>query len=450
MTTRSLSCAGLLLATALAMPVANAQGVPPGPPPAMPTMADTKYDAALVVRDGSATASDGLVLNSPKDQYNGVMVSGGRSAFTLKNAQIALTGMGKNDFLGIGAGALVRDDATLVVDHVRIETSGATSSALVAAENATLRVYDSMLIANGGALPVGYIRHIGPGMMEPPAPLGLDGNARTVLAMSNSRSFFYRTTIEADGWGALSTDATGGNLYLEANDCVLRVKRKGYGTYADFGAHVVLNRTVVESGGELGIIAGKARIDVNGVTGKVGRNGVMIHSVMAFDPTETAELNLKDTTLVSAGPAILVKSANAAITIEGGAITSTSGQLLSVIRNEDPNATKTGGKPVPGVALTLRKAILKGDVANTDTDRALALKLEGAQLAGALHNVVLTADAGSRWTATAASEVVLTAASVPAIDAPKGVTVRAVTADGSLKPQHIQLKSGGELIVSAR
>ncbi len=435
-------------------------GGPPGPPP-MPAMAQTHYDTALTIRDGvmaapgadvtgspGATLLDRITIRSAKNARNGLIVSGGRSAVTLKQGTVQLSGTGSNDFLGIGAGVLARADAALVIDHEKIETGGAVSSALVAAEGATVRVYDSTLAANGGPLPAGYKPHIGPGMMQPPAPLGLEGTARTVLAMSNSRVFLYHTRIEADAWGALSTDATGGNLYLEANDCTVVVRRKGYGTYADFGAHVAINTTRIDSGGDLGIIAGKARIDFDRVAGHAGRNGVMIHSVMAFDPTEAAELNLKNSTFTSTGPVVLVKSANAIIHVDGGHPQSEAGVLLEVRKNDDPNATKTAGRQVPGVRMALRATKLAGDVIATDPERKTTLELNDAELSGALKGVTLVADAHSRWMARADSQVVLGAATpIGAIDAPTGVTVHAQSADRARAEQR-RLPSGGTLIVS--
>ena len=344
-------------------------GGPDGPPPAMPAMADTHYDTAITIRDGAligpvgddvrgtptAALIDHVAIASGVDGRNGVIVSGKASATTLDHAVIRMTGTGKNDFLGIGAGVMVRNHAQLTIDHANIETNGPVSSAVVAAEGATLHISHSRLVANGGKLPADYKPHIGPGMMEPPAPLGLSGTARTLLAMSNSHTIVDHSSIEADGWGALSTDATGGDLYLEANDCTVKVTHAGYGTYADFGAHVVLNRTAVDSGGYVGIIAGKARIDLNKVAGHAAFSAVMIHSVMG-DPQEVATLNITDSAITTKGPVLLVKSANAAISITGGSFVSDAGVLLLVRKNDDSHATQTHGAKVPGVHLTISGA----------------------------------------------------------------------------------------------
>lgn len=463
-TARLLASAAFLLAAtaALAQPgPPPGDGPPPGGFPNMPTMAGTSYTAALTVTDGAlagpadpaltgratATLGDGLALTSSRDALNGVIVAGGKSAFTLRGSRIALSGPGTNDFLGTGAGVLVRDHATLVLDGVTIATSARIASAAVAAEEATLRIYNSHLTANGGPLPPGYKPVIGPGMMEPPAPLGLEGTARTLLAMSNSRTFIDHSTIEADGWGAVSTDATGGKLYVQVDDSTIRVRRKGYGVYADFGAHVVVGRTRIDTGGPMGIIAGKARVDFTKVTGRAASNVMMIHSVMAFDPTETAEFTLTGAEVASTGPALLVKGANARIVLTGGSVTSASGVLLDVRRNDDPNATRTKGAKVPGVALTLKDARLAGDVIDTDPDRATVLVLDGARLTGALGDVTLQADATSRWTARAASRVVLAPGTpLSAIDAPAGVTVTVRSAD--LPVGERALPGGGKLVVT--
>lgn len=455
---------------ALAQPASTGPAIPPPPSgmpamPAMPTMAETTYASALQITDGkisvqdsqlvrgkraTATAGEALSIQASRDGFNGVIVQGGRSAYSLANSKIALTGTGKNDFLGIGAGVMARDSATLVLDRVEIVTNGPVAPAVVAAEGATLRIYDSRLVANGGKLPATYKPIIGPGMMEPPSPLGLSGNARTLLAMTNSRTYLYRTTIEADGWGALSTDQSGGDLYLEANDCTVLVRNRGYGVYADFGAHVVVNRGRIDSGAYHGIIAGAARLEFNGTSGRAHDSAVMIHSVMGINPAETGLLSLSQVTLESGGPLLLVKSANAAITINGGSLRSDSGVLLEVRRNDDANATKVNGQAVPGVRLTINGAELRGDIIDTDPERRTYVNLSGTKLAGALNGVTLSADANSRWTARADSEIWLDGPVGPGIiDAPGGVTVKLHPPAGPGGPpdKEFKLPGGGRILI---
>lgn len=427
----------------------------------MPTMAATKYTTGLRITDGAfnaaspkdaalATATATLVesatITSAQNAFNPILAEGGKTAITIKRTKIRLTGTGTNDFLGTGAGILARDGAALVLTDSTIETNGPISSALVAAENATVKIYGSKLVANGGPLPADYKPRIGPGMMEPPAPLGLVGTARTLLAMSNSRTYVYSSTIEADGWGALSTDAAGDALYLEANDCVIRVRRAGYGTYADFGANVVVNRSSIDSGGMMGIIAGKARTRYDGVTGTAADNVMMIHSVMAFDISEQATFEIANSNVVAGGSALLVKSANANIAIASSKIASARNVLLEVRKNDDANATKTNGKPVPGVLLTVTNSELQGGIIDTDPDRMTMVVLDHASLTGALKDVTLAIKGGGKWTANENSVVTAAdSATLGAIDATAGVTVQ-VRGAGVSAPR--KLPSGGSLVFS--
>ena len=320
-------------------------GMPPGGPPPMPTIAETAYSAVLLVEDGvvsddsrteliargsySGELLDGITFTSAEPALNGVLVLGESSDVDMVGAEISLSGQGENDFLGIGAGAMVAAKGKLEIVGSTIETAGAISSATVATESSEFVVRGSTLIARGGPLPEDYTPRIGPGMMEPPAPLGITGTARTHITMMNAQSYFYDTTIEAYGWGALSTDAAGENGYLEANDCIINVYNSGYGAYADFGAEVVINRSTMNVATYGIIIAGAAEARLSESQSKSGGNTVMIHSVMG-NPAEYGELEIIGGTHSAGGPLVLVKSANARIRIENAELSSDSGKLLEV------------------------------------------------------------------------------------------------------------------------
>ena len=72
--------------------------------------------------------------------------------------------------------------------------------------------------------------------------------------------------------------------------------------------------------------------------------------------------------------------------------------------------------------------------------------LNSTQLTGAIQQANVAFDKGSKWTATADSDVVFVTDVEPAqIDAPAGVTITAIGAEAGV----FALSSGGKLIVTA-
>jgi hypothetical protein len=398
---------------------------------------------------GSASAS-GVRIASADDNLNGIYVTGRDSRYTLANARIDLSGNGSDDMSGIAAAALVGGGGALTLRHVTITTNGVVSSTASATEHSALKVYDSILIAHGGTLPQGYVRKIGPGMMEPPAPLGISGTARASVTTDHSESYFYHSTIIADGWGALSTDMTNGHVYLEADDCSIRTLNSGYGTYADVGAKVVINRSRMDVASYLGIIAGDGTVLLNHVTGRSRGIGILVHNVHG-KTSEVGGIEIDGGKLVTGKAVVLVKSANADITLDRAALASGSGVLIQSVLNDDPNATRVDGQAVAGIRATLRRLAVTGDILHRDPDRTMSIALLGAWLRGAIEHASLSMDAASRWTATANSTISLAGGvSIAQIDAPGGVTIAASVGSDSTLTGSYRLRGGGTLNVTNR
>jgi len=392
------------------------------------------------------SAASGLRITSDAEDFNGVYVRGGE--YTLSDSVIELSGNGSNDFVGLGAGAMADGGATLTLKNVRITTNGVISSATASTSGSTLKVYDSTLIANGGQLPEGYEPVIGAGMMEPPAPLGLSGTARTCLTLNNSASYFYNSTIIADAWGALSTDIAMDHVYLEANNCDVWVRGSGYGTYADWNCKVVINDSRMNVGTYAGIVAGPGEIHFKNVDATSGANCAMIHSVMRSDPSEIGILEIDGGKIVTKEAVILVKSTNTDITLDGAELASESGLLIHSIINSDPNATKLEGKKVTGVRATLKNMTLEGDILHEDSERTMTLVFTSTSLKGAIQNASVSLRGESKWTATVDSKVTLEGdVDVSNIDAPAGVAISATAGEGCTLKGSYKLAGGGELRV---
>lgn len=446
--------------------------VPPPPPggpggmPPMPSIAQTKYQAAVYIDNGrylaakstpaavqsgqvTDTGGSGLRIRHDGNDFNGVLVLGSKSDVTLQDASIDLKGDGSNDILGIGAGVMVAGDSTLVLRHVDVTTTGVVASAAFAGGHGTLKAYDSTFRSNGGTLPPGYVPKIGPGMKTPPWPLGITGTARATLTTGDSRSYYYHSTIITKGWGALSTDACR-DAYLEADDSTVQVLDSGYGAYADNGCTVVIDRSKIDSATYDGIIAGTGKMTFADDHAIAGKNAVMIHNVMGLG-TEVAHLTIDKGEFSSGAATVLVKSANADIEIEDARLTSKDGILLKAIVNSDPNATKVKkGQHVPGIHVSIEDSSLKGDLVDQDPKHALSITLQGSTLTGTITDATLSLDAGSQWHATGDSSVTLVmAADIARIDAPADVTITAKAAPGAHFPQvRYPLHGGGVLIVA--
>lgn len=453
------------------MPEGEGPGGPGGPgegPGPMPGMPESWPEfAALEVKNGKVIARDealtaevsdteakNVVLNINRKDMGGIYVSGEGSDFTVEHANIRISGEGQ----GLGgklSGAAVEDHATLTLKDCRINMDGKLRCATSAGGNSVLKVYDSMLISHGDPWPVDEKEVtwiIGPGMAKPPVFLEIEGNMRTHCTVQNSETYFYNSTIIADSWAALSTDAGGDRVYLEANDCNVITTRSGYGTYADTSCYCTLNRCNLDVQNMAAIVAGESGVVLNDCTGKCGSYVVLNH-VVGGGPgngifTQVSDIKITGGQYQCVEPAVICKSCNADVLFENTRIDSFCGVLLKSRLNDDPCAPNAEGREVYGLHVILRDMDTTNSILHEDPTRRMTVKMENSKLTGAIAgNVMLTIDEKSLWTATADSAVVLNG-DVPAgtIDALPGVTITAVGAED----KEYTLASGGKLVVTAK
>jgi len=451
-------------APAGAMPPGGGPGASPGGGP--DEARNAEYHPAIYIEDGvyakdksvSAALSGGKVANdsasgvkivSKEDKANGVYVTGAKSVFTLSDSTIDLRGNGVNhaDNFGVGAGAVVAGGATLILKNVKITTAGLGSSAATSTGGATLKVYDSTLIAHGGVLPPGSpAQGSGPTAWGPPLALRVSGNARATNVTGSAKAYYYNSTIIADGWGALSTDA--GAELLEANDCNIQALANAYGTYADGGIKVVINNSKMKTATYLGIAAGSGDITLNGIDG-TSKYGVMMH-VIGNNPNEVGELHIKGGKFNTETAVVYLKSASPDVVIDGAELNPKDGVLIESVVNDDGNAAKVAaGQKARAINITLKNMKLVGAIKHGDPDRDMDVALEATTLKGPVQLATLSFGEGAKWTATADSKVTLRGAmSVDQIDAPAGVAIAATAGkDCPLKGTY-KLPSGGVLNVS--
>lgn len=400
-------------------------------------------NAAVHGGDVSEDSGKHVRIQTYDGKVGGIYVTGGDSDFTLEDTTISINGDGSG--MGLGgpvSGACVAKHGTLTLKNVNIIASGNGRSATAAEEHGVLRVYNSVLSSQGA--PYGddapdERRE----KMGPPAALEILGNTRTHVTVTNSYSYFYDSTVICDGWAALSTDASEGFVYLEANRTNVIATKSGYGAYADTFCHDYFNDCNFNVGSMAGIIAGEADMTFNHCTCRCGTYFAFVHCV-GGPPSQMASCTVNGGEIYTGSDAFTVRSHNADIHLKQVKIEPGSGVLVHSFINPDKNATKTGGRTVYGVRVNMEDMEAQGDLIHEDPDRDMVVTLRSTQLTGAVQNAWLRMDAGSHWTATKDSSCYLLGnPEIHQFDAPEGVTISARCASTGT----FDLPSGGTLVL---
>jgi hypothetical protein len=408
---------------------------------------DSRYladkSSTSAVAEGKVTDkySKGAKVTAKKSDVGGVYVKGVGTEYVLADATIDLSGKGGFGLGGPNSGAASDDYSTLTIRNCTITTTGENRNATSAQNHSVLNVYNSTIKAKGEPFKPDFTTSGQKTQLE------IDGNSRTHVTLSNSYSYFYYSTIIAEGWAALSTDSSEGFVYLEANDCTVKTITAGYGTYADSSCHCVLNRCNLDVAGMAAIIANEADVTFRDTKAKCGSYFGLIHNVAAATDVGTMKVYGGDITTKKA--AFLFKSANVELLVDGAKVKSDIGVLLKSQVSLDSNASASvhpKGQKIYGIHATLKDMDVTGDILHDDKEnRLMTVYLQATTLKGAIHDVRLSMNRLSKWIATADSTVTLVGdVELAQIDAVAGVTITATAASGG---GTYKLASCGTLIV---
>lgn len=386
------------------------------------------------------TAATGVRIAAEGPNIGGIYVKGEGPEYVVSDAVIELSGDIKG-MGGITAGAAADDHGKLTIKNCNITVNGSGRNTVSSTNNSTLKVYNSTLI--GHDAPFELLPVDDPSLTGASKYLEVQGNSRTTITMQNSYSYFYDSTIIADGWGALSTDAGGEFVYMEANNCKVQTIKSGYGAYADLLCHDTFNNCDFDVASMAIVVAGCGDATFNDTRANCGTYFALSHCVTG-SPTEIATINVNGGEIACKSPAVLIRSHNVDVNFDGVKLATESGTLIKTMVNPDPNATPTEGMKVYGVHATFKDMDVAGDIIHEDPDRIMSVDLKSTTLNGAINNVYVTMDASSKWVSTANSNVTLVGGlNGSQLDAPAGVTITAIAGEAGT----YTLPSGGTLVL---
>jgi len=222
-----------------------------------------KYAHILHVKDGkTAFAADafpdsritakgvsGGALSIEGNYINGISVEGGD--YRIKDITIKQTGDGVCDFLAFG-NAIGIANGNVVLDNVTINTLGDIVPALNAGGDSNVVVMNSRFTALGTAEDTTGL-HSGKkpfsgykgAITEVPWVLGLYGTLRATNLIGKADIVYYKTSVEANGWGVYSTDGGANHTLINSYGHIADNGTFGYG-YGTYALGLIVNYLGIE------------------------------------------------------------------------------------------------------------------------------------------------------------------------------------------------------------
>ena len=327
------------------------------------------------------------------------------------------------------------------LENVYLQVDGAQRYVSSTFSDATTVINDSYLVSTGDA--DGHTDEV-------PLPFSneallISGAARTNFTVGSAQTYYFNSTVVAEGWASLSTDAAAPEgLDLYAYNSRAYALNGGYGTYADFFCRVWLHASdlqaaeiggIISKSGEIHVMDGDALPEdvlkyntgattTKGSHLKAGRNALMIHAPdmrgEGLKAVDHGTLNVVNSTLETTnallsdfdyatygeevaayveyikGDVILIKSTSATVKLDQATLTSSNGVLFHTVLNSDrmgnflaanDNLAKNedGNIIVQPISLQLSNISAEGDILHDDYQRNMHLELAATELTGRIN-----------------------------------------------------------------
>ena len=311
----------------------------------------------------------GVKIQSRGDNFNGLLVTGGR--YTVKGLQLDIDGNGGNDFAGHGAGVMSDGKQTrLVLENARISTHGVVRTAVVCHNGSQLIVKNSDLSARNGTLPADYISNVTPGeMKDAPWMLGIQGNNRATNVLGDGTECTYiGSRLKAEAWGVLSVDNSKRIKLTAINSQIEVTGQSGYGSYAIGDSTNAFYGSTIKAPSMGMIVTGGHAVFAASTPENLARLDKDLK--LALTPAERAALEPAQTRVESARYGVMLWGDGGTVTVRDGTVFDTgeatflnkgsiarfdvdgsrgaqlnsrNGVLLQLMDNDDPGPQMTAG-----------------------------------------------------------------------------------------------------------
>ncbi len=308
--------------------------------------------------------AEGIYVTSNAPDFCGVVVDGD-SEYTVSNSRFDFTGMGSDDFMGMGSAVAAYGRSKVTINNTEMNFSGVTRCAVHVGG-------ESVVVCNDCSIT----------NWSPEYDLGdwswgiaVRGSNRLTQLTDNGTLYFNGCNLLTNGWGVCSIDgSTYANMFFKDSRLTLTgPDAHGYGAFCIGPTHIRYDHTEVDVYGYpifLMGMGGVATFDVyNGSVIRGRRFGALVMN------DDNGILTVKDSTIDVGKSVFVVKGSASTIRVERSILRGGNGTILQLMDNDEIGFC-TGGFPVP---VGIEDVYTEGrDL--TDEDPALNVVLELSDL----------------------------------------------------------------------
>ena len=359
---------------------------------------------------------------------------------------------------------VVKDNAVLTLNNVKIETSGNTSSqekssfyglnaAVVVTQNSSATLVGGYVSTTGAGANAVFATGKNAKISLSNVKLTATGDGgHGVMATRGGSVVMKNVDIETsrERAGAIATDRGSGTIKVTGG--TVTTSGKGSPVIYSTGDISATGLTGEALGAEVAVIEGSNSITLNNCTLSCNKLcGVMLYQSFSGDAEgSTGTLTVKNGSLTAKqGPVFYVTNAKGVITLENAQVSSSSGILVKAAGDRWGSEGENGGH----AEFTAIAETLKGDLVCDKISTINASLKDETVLTGAIKGATLTLDGSSKWNVTADSTVkgLTVADGTSGIDRinSNGFNIKYAadaTANKWLKGQTYTLSGGGKLL----
>lgn len=352
-------------------------------------------ETALTIKDGAivpemsvpeaihggkitGSSASGFYIGTDRENFAGIIVDGD-CEYTVNDARIEMSGMGLNDFVGMGAGVAALGDTKVTINNSDIHLSSVTRCAVHAGGK-------SVVTANNCRM----------SNYSPDAELGswswgisVRGTNRLCQLADDAEVHYNNCELTSNGWGVLSVD---GSNYAKmfVKDSVLTLtgpKSHGYGVFCIGPTPIELDNSVVDVNGFPVMMMSMER------KGKVTlKNGSLLtgHRYgMHLTSDDGGTVLIQDSAIRTDKSAIVAKNSNTNIILKNAQVEAGNGVLVQMMDTDDPGLAGefidismyekmedtyipgrdlTVADPMTDLFVTVQDSELEGNIYNSSTN----------------------------------------------------------------------------------